>query len=339
MTSAAFLRRDARQPLEMRGKELKLSELNTFDGSCWFSQGLSSVLVTVHGPATAKVEDYEKCVLRVSVQHASAIPSAGGAERVNVLERRRAQTSITDANDLLSVLERTVNAVVMTEAFPRCVLAIDVVIMYEDGSLPAVAVNAVMCALLDAGVPCRTTMAAVSLAVIADLSPSASAATSSSSASTTASKNADTKPAPKSAAKAKAHDAPMKKIFLLDPTQLEETLGVNVATTDNAAASSSPSSSLAVLSPSTTPHVCVATATFVFANPNCGGGLLASDIRRSRAAVRLSTHASSAAAAMALPSPSQMNLSEQEVLDMMALAERAAPALFHFFRQCNVPLQ
>lgn len=150
----------------MRGKELKLSELTQFDGSAFYAQGLSAATVAIHGPTAAKQEDYVAAVVCVRIINAISIPTAGGADRRNQEERKRQQGSRRDAWELTRLVERCVDATFMKERYPRCVLNIDVTIMSEDGSLSAVVLNAVMYALLDAGVPCRTTFAAVSVAAV-----------------------------------------------------------------------------------------------------------------------------------------------------------------------------
>ncbi|KAG8346742.1 putative exosome complex exonuclease 1 [Trypanosoma vivax] len=156
-----MVRRDGRGRCEMRKKEMRISDLSQFDGSSWYSQGLTAVCVAVNGPVAAKQEDYRKCVVSVQVTHASRIPPAGGADRLCVIQKQEQQRR--EDGEIGQFLTSIVEAIVRLERFPRCVLQVHVTVLFNDGSLLAVATNGLMCALLDAGVPCRTTVAAVCL--------------------------------------------------------------------------------------------------------------------------------------------------------------------------------
>ncbi|EKF32229.1 ribosomal RNA processing protein 41B, putative,3' exoribonuclease, putative [Trypanosoma cruzi marinkellei] len=163
--STASLRRDGRGFREMRGKELRTSELTQFDGSAWYSQGLTTVVAAVNGPVAARQEDYRKCGVQVYVNRAVRIPRAGGTDRI-CMEEQRVEQHRMDA-ELEMFLTTSIQAVVRLDQFPRCVLEVHITILAEDGALLSVATNALMCALLDAGVPCRTTVAAVSIVAFA----------------------------------------------------------------------------------------------------------------------------------------------------------------------------
>ncbi|ESL08458.1 ribosomal rRNA processing protein 41B [Trypanosoma rangeli SC58] len=161
----ALLRRDGRGHREMRAKELRTSELTQFDGSAWYSQGLTTVVVAINGPVAARQEDYCKCGVQVYVNRAVRIPRAGGTDQLCV-EEQRVEQRRTDAA-VGKFLAASMEAAVRLDRFPRCVLEAHVTVLADDGALLSVAANALMCALLDAGVPCRTTFAAVSIAACA----------------------------------------------------------------------------------------------------------------------------------------------------------------------------
>ncbi|KEG09994.1 putative exosome complex exonuclease 1 [Trypanosoma grayi] len=179
--TTALVRRDGRGQREMRGRELRTSELNQFDGSAWYSQGLTAVVAAVNGPVAARQEDYRTCDVRVYLTRAVRLPHAGGADRLCVEQQREEQQRADGEAERF--LASCVEAVVLLERFPRCVLEAHLTVLSDDGALLAVAANALMCALLDAGVPCRTTIAAVCLAACADgnSGPSASSPAASSS--------------------------------------------------------------------------------------------------------------------------------------------------------------
>ncbi|KPI84271.1 putative ribosomal RNA processing protein [Leptomonas seymouri] len=318
--ATAYIRRDGRTALELRGKEMRLSELAAFDGSSWYAQGQTAVMVSLHGPTLSRNEAYDTCQVRVQVQHAhQRTPSAGGAERAIYEEMKLELLTRTDAFELESLLESTIDAVFIRDRFPRCVLVVDVVVVQDDGSLPAVALNAVMCALLDAGLPCRTTMAAVSVAAVSHADGGASSSLSSPSSTGAVASGSNVE-------------------FLLDPTCGEETLGLGHHAAGNGASAAVAEkgdlsgSANAGAGPTALlrrdaglalqdQYRCISTGVFVFSNPSCGGGLLAQLVRR-----RGGHDGAPAGAALSLEAYAQM----------LALAERAAAVLFEFFRQCNV---
>ncbi|KAG5487936.1 hypothetical protein LSCM1_08251 [Leishmania martiniquensis] len=320
--AAAYTRRDGRTALELRGKEMKLSGMTAFDGSSWYAQGQTAVMASVHGPTTAKNEEHDTCTVHVRVQHAHArAPAAGGAEKALYEERKLGLLTRTDALALESMLESTLNAVFIRERFPRCVLVVDVVVIEDDGSLPAVALNAVMCTLLDAGLPCRTTMAAVCVAVVTR----GGAADSSSGA------------AQGLLFPGGSSSAGVAYEYVLDPTRAEESLGAGGASSDSSAAEKAAVAGTdAITTPSEAPtalgsrsvtqqaqdqYRCVGTGVFVFSNPSCGGGLLAQ-------LVRCAGSVSGVMPGLGVP--------VEVYAEMMALAERASGVIFEFLRQCNV---
>ncbi|EKG06647.1 ribosomal RNA processing protein 41B, putative,3' exoribonuclease, putative [Trypanosoma cruzi] len=206
--SRASLRRDGRGHREMRGKELRTSELTQFDGSAWYSQGLTTVVAAVNGPVAARQEDYRKCGVQVYVNRAVRIPRAGGTDRLCVEEQRVEQRRMDAEVEMF--LTASIQAVVRLDQFPRCVLEVHVTILADDGALLSVATNALMCALLDAGVPCRTTVAAVSVVAFApeDGSP------------VTAPTTTTTTTAAPEASSLLSSSLPLA--LLLDPTRVEE---------------------------------------------------------------------------------------------------------------------
>ncbi|EPY31572.1 ribosomal rRNA processing protein 41B [Strigomonas culicis] len=170
----------------------------------------------------------------------------------------------------------------MTELFPRQVLTVDVFILETDGSVASVCVNSVMAALLDSGLPCRTTVAAVSVSVML--------------------------PPPSAASLQQQQQQEM--VLWLDTTAEEES-------------GASPAAGFHT--------VCV--GTFIFANPNSGGGLVGSHLKPTTTCYPpLTTSANGSAAAAPV-------VSTDVFLSMLQLAEKASPLLFQFFRNCNEPLE
>lgn len=162
-TNAPAGRKDGRAATQLRPKELRTSTLTQFDGSAWYSQGATTVVAAVNGPMAAKSdqEDFRRCVFEVAVARVSTPPTAGGASR-SLVQLSRQEREDNDS-EIEQYLQQCLKLLVLVEEMPRCVIQVTVNVIKDDGALFAVAVNAMMCALLDAGIACRTTVAAISL--------------------------------------------------------------------------------------------------------------------------------------------------------------------------------
>lgn len=66
---------------------------------------------------------------------------------------------------LEETIKQSVSSSVLIRLFPRCVIEITVQEVHNNGSLEVAAVNAVCCALLDAGIPMQSSFAAVQCAI------------------------------------------------------------------------------------------------------------------------------------------------------------------------------
>ena len=159
------LRRDGRNGNQMRPQEVKKghSAVTSADGGAWVSQGGTTVFASVTGPAAAKTtqEDYRKAVVVVTVQRSIAsVPTRGGASR-GTMEQRRSHQKALDASLSLLLSKTFANEVIDVQAYPRTCISIDVVVVSDDGSLPAAVTNAAMCALLASGIKCRCTVGAI----------------------------------------------------------------------------------------------------------------------------------------------------------------------------------
>lgn len=112
--------------------------LDAADGSAKWVQDGSAVLAAVHGPtqAGARREDAERAVVQVLFRPRSGLPGAAEQE---------AEAALT------TLLE----GVLLLGHHPRCLISVVVQVLQADGSLLAVALNAVCAALADAGVPMR----------------------------------------------------------------------------------------------------------------------------------------------------------------------------------------
>lgn len=139
-----------------------------------YSQGKTSVVVALSGPATSKHEaTYEKAEVVVRLQsHVGVLAlqplfAVGSApEKRRFFEARHQELHETYASVLLPLVQASTEAVLCLEQFPRCVIVIDVVVEEQDGGLFSTVLNGIMCAILEAGLPCRTTFAAITVAAL-----------------------------------------------------------------------------------------------------------------------------------------------------------------------------
>ncbi|WIA20371.1 hypothetical protein OEZ85_004794 [Tetradesmus obliquus] len=144
-------RAKGRLPSQMRPLLCERSVLSRADGSAKWAQEGSAVLAAVHGPHQAgqRREDAERAVIEVLVKPRNGL--AGPAER--------------EAEEMLRQL---LEQVLLTAHHPRTLILVVVQVLQADGSLLAVAINAVAAALADAGLPMRSMFAGVCCAFGAD---------------------------------------------------------------------------------------------------------------------------------------------------------------------------
>ncbi|KAF0700694.1 Aste57867_8748 [Aphanomyces stellatus] len=145
-------RGDGRLVQEIRPLSCEQGLLNRADGSARFSHGTTSVLASVNGPAAAKIRRQEKvdeATLEVVFKAEKGAPTARDKEYE-------------------AILRQTFEPIVYLENYPRAVISITVQVVEDDGSLLAVAINAVNLALLDAGIPMRCLVGAITCSILED---------------------------------------------------------------------------------------------------------------------------------------------------------------------------
>lgn len=130
------------------------------DGSAVFELGNTKVLATIHGPREAKSSRslHDRASIRVNF-HAATFSSVSGERRRQVKQDRR-------LGEWTSALEETFKDVIMVTTFPRSEIDIFVEVLNADGSVLAAAFNAVMLALVNAGIPMIDYLIAVNVGSI-----------------------------------------------------------------------------------------------------------------------------------------------------------------------------
>ena len=115
----------------LRPLSCELGLLPRADGSASFKAGSTHVLCGVYGPIAPKLsvqEDWSKATLSVIM---------------------------TQAQSHESMLSQVLEGCILVEKFPRTVIEIVVQVVQDDGSVLACAIHAIVCALMDAGIPMR----------------------------------------------------------------------------------------------------------------------------------------------------------------------------------------
>ncbi|CAH0482555.1 unnamed protein product [Peronospora belbahrii] len=145
-------RLDGRVGNELRPFACEQGALFRADGSARMSHGSSTVLAAVHGPGQARNwrnEKTDKATLDVCFKLEKGII-----------------TSKEKEYEL--IIRETFTPIVLTDNFPRAVISIVIQVIEDNGSLLAVAINAVSLALMDAGIPMSSLVTAASCGIFAD---------------------------------------------------------------------------------------------------------------------------------------------------------------------------
>ncbi len=151
------LRKDGRRTQELRLMNANISILPHTDGSATFELGNTKILATVHGPREAKssLALHDRASIKINF-HAASFSSVSGERRKQVRQDKRlAEYSLA--------LEETLREVIIVTTFPRSEIDIFVEVLNADGSVLAASFNAVVLALMDAGIPMVDYIVAVSV--------------------------------------------------------------------------------------------------------------------------------------------------------------------------------
>ena len=145
------MRSDKRAPTQQRALTGSLGLLSRADGSAKFTFGESGCLCSVNGPMAVHQKDelLDQATIQVLFSPCSGI----NGPRYRSMEKK---------------LRELAQSCVLTSLHPRTLIQMTIQVLHEDGSIFAAAVNAMMLALMDAGIPMKTYAFAVSLAVVND---------------------------------------------------------------------------------------------------------------------------------------------------------------------------
>ena len=147
------LRHDGRLKTEGRMISMKLSSVGGDDGFCYYQCGLTQVKAIVIGPKQRK---HGSNTLNVSF---SMSP-------FSTLDRKKRSKSDRQCIDRGLQLQKIFEALVLLENFPRSQIDVSVEILQDHGSVMACAINAVMLALVDAGIPVKDLLSATTVGMV-----------------------------------------------------------------------------------------------------------------------------------------------------------------------------
>ncbi|XP_067831149.1 exosome complex component RRP46 [Heptranchias perlo] len=135
----------------LRPFRCELSLLSRPDGSACFTQGDTTVLAAVYGPAEVKVskEIFDKATLDVLLKPKVGLPS--------VAEKSKEQ-----------MIRNTCEATILTALHPRSSITVVLQVIHDSGSLLSCCLNAACMALMDAGLPMKCVFCGITCVIDSD---------------------------------------------------------------------------------------------------------------------------------------------------------------------------
>eukprot|EP01124_Arcella_intermedia_P007852 TRINITY_DN14868_c0_g1_i1.p2 TRINITY_DN14868_c0_g1~~TRINITY_DN14868_c0_g1_i1.p2 ORF type:complete len:244 (+),score=1.84 TRINITY_DN14868_c0_g1_i1:67-798(+) len=152
LISPEGLRIDGRRPNELRQMKVRMGLFSRADGSVYYQQGNTKLLVAVYGPrevSKAKAGD----AATINCEFVMA-PFGAGERRKRRGDRR--------AEDIALVVKQVFEAVVMVDLLPNSQIDVYINAIQVDGGVKCAAINAATLALIDAGIPMTDFVAACS---------------------------------------------------------------------------------------------------------------------------------------------------------------------------------
>ncbi|KIW84632.1 hypothetical protein Z517_00020 [Fonsecaea pedrosoi CBS 271.37] len=155
--SHTLLRQDGRRWNELRRITASISTQPSSDGSSMLTMGNTVVLCTVTGPREGRGQrDNNNAIVETDLNVA---PFAS-------IERRRRTRTDKQIQELQSTISSSFQSHLFTYLYPRSLITISLHVLSLDGGLLVACLNAASLALVDAGVPMPSILAAVSSGII-----------------------------------------------------------------------------------------------------------------------------------------------------------------------------
>ncbi|RMZ78390.1 hypothetical protein DV738_g3893, partial [Chaetothyriales sp. CBS 135597] len=157
--SQTLLRLDGRRWNELRQITAFISTQPSSDGSSLLTMGNTMVVCTITGPREGRGQrDNNNAIVETEI---SIAPFAQ-------IERRRRGKNDKRVLELQTAISNAFQSHLFTHLYPRSTISISVHVLSLDGALLAACLNAASLALVDAGVPMPSILAAISSGIIAN---------------------------------------------------------------------------------------------------------------------------------------------------------------------------
>lgn len=148
-------RLDGRNPLELRNISIKLGVIKNADGSAYIEWGKNKIIASAFGPKEAlpkHLADPHRAVLRCVYMMA---PFCSLEEHGKIGFTRRSV-------EISKLLKEALSDIVLLDRFPNTIIDVYVNVLQADGSTRVASLTAASLALLNAGLPLKGLIAAVS---------------------------------------------------------------------------------------------------------------------------------------------------------------------------------
>ena len=150
-----LVRRDGRAPDQLRPIRMEVGVLGNADGSALVEYGKTRVVVAVYGPREALPKHMalpDRALIRCRY-HMAPFST----------EERKSPAPTRREIELSKVIREALEAVVLTELYPRTTIDVFIEVLQSDGGTRTAALTAASLALADAGIPLRDLVAAVAV--------------------------------------------------------------------------------------------------------------------------------------------------------------------------------
>ncbi|XP_041454867.1 exosome complex component RRP41-like [Lytechinus pictus] len=149
-------RLDGRRPSELRKIQCRLGVFDQADGSAYIEQGNTKALATVYGPHEVVGGKGKPQHDKVTINCQYSMATFSTNERKNRPQGDRKSTEMS------LHLQRTFEATIQTQLYPRSQIDIFVQILQADGGNYCACVNAATLAIINAGIPMKDYVCACS---------------------------------------------------------------------------------------------------------------------------------------------------------------------------------
>lgn len=180
------LRLDGRRPTELRTISIEVApiDVQSVDGSCLYSAGNTRVLATVTGPQElsskertavsrdintyiALAEEHARLTVEFIIPPYASTSAEGRSSTASAAIRRHKKLSVIDRRsaEYSHLLTTLFTDIVRTSALPNTHIHLSFLLLHNDGSVLATAINAGVMALLHASIPLQELAFGVTLSV------------------------------------------------------------------------------------------------------------------------------------------------------------------------------